>query len=107
MEEEKKEVVETTEKKGTEKKKPHIIVRIFNIILWLVLFGWMAICIIDYFNVANENEPQFCIKNETKNLEDGTVYICRGAGYVAYRYESKSSVKYKFGPFWTKDEYLD
>ncbi len=107
MEEEKKEVVETTEKKETEKKKPHIIVRIFNIILWLVLFGWMAICIIDYFNVANENEPQFCIKNETKNYEDGTVYICRGAGYVAYRYESKSSVKYKFGPFWTKDEYLN
>lgn len=108
MEEEKKEVVaETTEKKEKEEKKPGIVSRIFNIVLWLVLFGWMAVCVIDYFNVANENEPKFCLKNETKEVDDGTVYICRGAGYVAYRYESKSSVKYKFGPFWTKDEYLD
>ena len=54
MEEEKKEVVaETTEKKEKEEKKPGIVSRIFNIILWLVLFCWMAVCVIDYFNVAN------------------------------------------------------
>ena len=101
MEEEKKEVVETTEKK--EEKKPGVVSRIFNIILWLVLFCWMGVCIIDYFNVANENEPQFCIKRETIEYEDGNVYVCRGAGYVAYHYDRKSNTGYEFGPFWTKE----
>ena len=105
MEEEKKEVVaETTEKKEKEEKKPGIVSRIFNIILWLVLFCWMAVCVIDYFNVANENEPQFCIKKETIEYDDGNVYVCRGAGYVAYRYDRKSYTGYEFGPFWTKEK---
>lgn len=104
MEEEKKEVVETTEKKETEKKKPHIVVRIFNIILWLILFGWMAVCIIDYFNVVNENEPQFCIEKETITYDDGNVYVCKGPGYVAYHYDRRSYSGYEFGPFWTKEK---
>lgn len=105
MEEEKKDdVVETTEKKEKpEKKKKNIIVRIFDIILWIVLFGWMTLCIVDYFNVANEREPQFCIKKETITYDDGTVDVCRGAGYVAYHYQRDSYTGYEFGPFWTKD----
>ena len=102
MEEEKKEeVVETTEKK--EKKKKSIIVRIFDVIWWIILIGWIGICIIDYVNVVNEKEPQFCIKKETINYDDGTVDVCKGAGYVTYHYQRKSYTGYEFGPFWTKN----
>ena len=105
MEEEKKEKVEeTTEKKEKpEKKKRHIIIRIFDIIIWIALFGWMSICVIDYFNVSNEKEPMFCIEKETLKYDDGTVDVCRGAGYVAYHYKRKSYNGYEFGPFWTEN----
>lgn len=100
MEEEKKEVVENTEIE--KKKKPCLFIRIINIILWLALFGWMSICIIDYFNVVNENEAQFCLEKETIEYDDGNVYVCRGFGYVAYHYDRKSFKGYEFAPFWTE-----
>lgn len=105
MEEEKKEeVVETSKKeKKQEKEKKNIFVRILDKVLWLVLIAWIGICVVDYINVVNEKEPQFCIKKETITYDDGTVDVCRGAGYVTYHYQRKSYNGYEFGPFWTKD----
>ena len=74
MEEEKKEeVIENT------KKKKGILSRIFDIILWVVLVGWIGICIMDYINVSKESDPQFCIKRETINYNDGTVDVCNAS----------------------------
>ena len=107
MEKEKKEeeVVETTKKEEKpEKKKRHIIIRIFDIILWIVLFAWMSICVLDYFNVANEREPKYCIKKETLEYEDGTVEVCRGAGYIVYLHKRDSIKGFEFIPFWAENK---
>lgn len=105
MEEEKKEeVVETTEKKEKKQKNEKgIISRLFDIVLWLILFGWMSVCVIDYINVVNEKEPKFCINNSVNEYDDGNVYVCTGAGYVVYHYDRNSYKGYEFGPFWTED----
>lgn len=113
MNDDKKEevVVETTtteEKPQKEKKKKKsIIIRILDLLLWVVLLGWMAICFYDYYNVSNEKEPKFCLKEETTQYYDGTVDSCLGPGYKVYYYNRESYQGYQFGPFWIKDKTAD
>lgn len=102
--EENKEVV-SNEKEIKEKKKKPLIIRIFDIIVWLAIFVWMCVCVTDYFNVANEKEPRFCIETEVLQYDDGTIDVCKGAGYVIYRSNRKSATGYQFGPFWSDNRF--
>ena len=74
-----------------------------NVVLWIVLFIWMGVCLIDFYNVHQEKEPMFCIKTGTNEYEDGNVDWCLGAGYKIYHYNRKSFKAIEFGPFWSKD----
>lgn len=85
-----------------EKKTANPIAKIFDIVLWLGLLSWGAVCLYDYYNVANNNNAKFCIKSETKTYEDGTVTTCTGLGYKAYYYNMKNQKGKDFGPFWIK-----
>ena len=38
--------------------------KIMNVILWIVLFVWMAICLVDFYQTHQEKEPMFCLKKE-------------------------------------------
>ena len=89
-------------KKKEEKKKPGIVSRIFDIVLWVVLLGWIGICIFDFYNVSNDKEAKFCIKKETIKYDDGNISSCTGLGYIAYYYNRKSYSGKEFGPFWIK-----
>jgi hypothetical protein len=83
-------------------KKKHIAIRILNVIIWLVLFVCLSIAAIDYINLINENEPQFCLKRETIKYDDGNEYYCKGILYETYIYERDSKKGYSFIPFWKK-----
>ena len=80
-----------------------VISRIINVILWIVLLLWIAVCLIDFYNVKKGNDPKFCITKETITYSDGTVDSCLGAGYRVYVYNRNSYKAREFGPFWRKD----
>ena len=56
---------EFVEKKKKKREGKSVFSRIINIILWVILLGWMIICLTDFYNVSNKKEPMFCIKKET------------------------------------------
>ena len=85
-----------------EKKKDGPIAKIFDIVLWILLFAWGGICLFDYYNVVNDKDAKFCIKTKTTTYEEGTVTTCTGLGYKAYYYDMKSKKGRDFGPFWIK-----
>ena len=85
------------------KDKKSLFNRIMNIILWVVLIVWMAICLIDFYNAKTKKEPIFCLKRETVNYNDGTVDTCTGLGYKIFNYKRKSFKGIEYGPFWAKD----
>ena len=89
--------------KDEKKDKKNIFIKILDILLWIILIGWMAIVFMDYYRVTNEKEPKFCIKQETIQYEDGTVESCTGLGYKVYEYNRDSFDAIEFGPFWAKD----
>lgn len=104
--EEKKEMKEMEQEfldeKPEKKKGKGIIARIFDLVLWVVLFAWIGICVYDFYNVSNDKEAKFCLKTEEKTYEDGIVKSCTGLGYKAYYYDRKSYKGKEFGPFWIK-----
>ncbi len=77
--------------------------KIMNVILWIVLFAWMAVCLIDFYKTHEEQEPIFCLKKEVTKYDDGNVKSCLGLGYKVYHYNRKSFKAIEFGPFWSKD----
>ena len=93
------------EKKKLKKdeKEKSAFSRIMNVFLWIVLFLWMGVCLIDFYKTHKEEEPIFCLKKETTKYEDGTVDSCLGLGYKIYHYNRKSFNGIEYGPFWSKD----
>lgn len=87
-----------------EKKSRGIISRIFNIIITIIIFGWVGIAVIDYINVSQEKQPMFCIEKETKEYEDGQVHICKGLGYKVFEYDRDTIKGLEFGPFWIEEK---
>ncbi len=108
MEEKKvQEGFETSKKRNEEKDNrdvKKIVSRVVSIILWILLFTWMGIVLIDYFHVHNEEAPQFCMWNKkTTNYSDGKVTECNGLGYKIIDYKREDFNALEFGPFWIKD----
>jgi len=68
-----------------------------------LVIAWIIIVFMDYFKVRDGKNPQFCIKEEIKRYDDGTVYSCLGIGYKVYRYDRKSISASEFGPFFIKE----
>ena len=46
----------------------------------------MALWTFEFYRVRNGVDPMFCIKEEEKVYEDGTVGECIGIGYKVYKY---------------------
>lgn len=95
---------EQAKKEKKEKKKKSVVVVIIDIILWVLLFAWITICLIDYFRVKDSKEPKFCIKSETKTYDDGNVKSCLGLGYKVYTYKLENYNGVEFGPFWIDEK---
>ena len=103
-----KEIFESKDEKKEEffeekKEKKSLFNRIMNIVLWIILFVWMGICLIDFFNTRAGKEPVFCLKKETTSYSDGNVATCTGLGYKIFNYRRTSFSGVEYGPFWATD----
>ena len=106
--EEKEEKKDKKEEFFNEKKdKKSLFNRIMNIVLWSIVFAWMGVCLVDFFNVKAERKPVFCLKKETTTYSDGKVYTCTGLGYKIFNYRRTSFSGDEYGPFWAKDRTAD
>lgn len=95
---------EKPKKENRDKSEKSMLSRILNIALWVILFAWMALVLVDYFKVRNEEEPVFCWFNkETTTYENGTVKECTGLGYKVINYNRENFKAIEFGPFWITD----
>lgn len=83
--------------------KESIVGKILNVILWIVLFVWMALCLVDFYKTHKKEEPLFTFKKYTQKYEDGEVTSYTGLGYKIYNYNRKCYNGVEFGPFWTQD----
>lgn len=80
-----------------------VLVNILKMLIILLVIAWIGILFFDYFNTHQGKEPRFCIKEETKVYDDGTVYICTGLGYKLFKYDRKSISAFEFGPFFLQE----
>ena len=84
----------------TKVKKSDII----KIVILALIIIWIIIFFIDYFRARQSKTPLFCISEETKEYDDGTVYSCTGLGYKMYKYNRSSvDATIEFGPFFIKE----
>ena len=101
---------EKVSKKKLEKKDKNeksLFQRVMNVVLWIVLLVWMAVCLVDFYKVHQKDDPIFCIKKDVTKYEDGDVKWCLGPGYKVYQYNRKCFKAIEFGPFWSKDRSLE
>lgn len=77
--------------------------KIMNVVLWIILIVWMAVCLVDFYNVKQEKEPMFTFKNGTTKYSDGNVKWYLGAGYKIYKYNRSCYTAIEYGPFWSED----
>lgn len=94
-------------KKSNRDYEKSTVGKVINVVLWIVVFAWMAICLVDFYRVTQEDDPMFCIHKETKEYDDGTVDSCLGLGYKVYHYKREKLNAIEFGPFWIKDKSED
>jgi len=80
-----------------------IVVTTLKIMVIVLIVAWIAMIFVDYFKARSEKPMLFCIKEETKVYDDGTVYSCTGLGYKMYKYDRKSISAVEFGPFFIKE----
>jgi hypothetical protein len=84
----------------TKPKKGEII----KVIILSIVIIWIICFFIDYARARQSKKPLFCIKEVTKEYEDGSVYACTGLGYKMYKYERSSiPVSIQFGPFFIQE----
>ena len=77
---------------------------IIKVIVLALVIIWIIIFFIDYFRARQSKTPIFCISEETKENDDGTVYSCTGLGYKMYKYDRSSiNASIEFGPFFIKE----
>lgn len=77
---------------------------IIKIAVLAIIIIWIFLFFIDYFRARQEKTPLFCIHEETKEYDDGTVYSCTGLGYKMYKYDRASiNASVEFGPFFIKE----
>lgn len=93
---------ETVKEEIKPKKKKSAFGKIINIIIWLVVLGWLCIFMYDFINTVSEKDPVFCLERTTENNSDGTVKICEGIGYKVFDYDYGSIKALEFAPFWNK-----
>lgn len=78
--------------------------KVLNIVLWVILFGWIVICFTDFILTKTEKEPIFCTFSKTTEYDDGEVESCIGLGYKVYNYDRESFSGIEFAPIWGKDK---
>ena len=87
--------------------KESVFMKILNVILWIIVFAWIAICLIDFYKTRKRQDPIFTFKHEVVKYDDGKVDSYLGLGYKIYNYQRKCFNGIEYGPFWSKDRSID
>ena len=80
--------------------------KMIGMTIWLVVFIWAALIIIDFLNLSNDRDLSFCIERGINEYSDGSVEWCMGPGYKVYKYDRECFSGAEFGPFWNEDRSL-
>ena len=81
--------------------------KLIGLLLCIIIGGWVAIVVIDYYKAVNDKSLLFCLKEKTKKYDDGTVYRCDGPGYRFFKYDRDSVKATQFGPFFIEEKTLE
>lgn len=74
--------------------------KVFDVVFWVCFVILASVWLTDFFRVKTNNDPIFCLSENTHKFDDGTVKECVGLGYKVYEYHRKSlDNAYQFGPF--------
>ncbi len=77
---------------------------LIKILILAFVIVWIICFFIDYFRARQSKDLLFCVKEVTKEYDDGTVYSCTGLGYKMYKYNRSSiATDLEFGPFFIKE----
>ena len=107
---EKDEVVKNNKKEKEDKKEKEFFEektlssKIINVVLWVIVFVWMGICLVDYFRTRQNEKPFFTFAKHEEKYSDGIVTRYTGLGYRIHIYERESYMGADYGPFWSKDK---
>lgn len=74
-----------------------------KIAILAIIFFWLVMIFTDYFRVRQNKNPIFCFSEEVHEYNDGTTYICTGAGYKYIRYNRDCLPASEFGAFLLKE----
>lgn len=81
--------------------------KIFGILISVIILAWVCVVVVDYYKALNDDKLIFCMKEETKKYDDGTVYVCTGAGYKFYKYDRDGVKATQFGPFFIEEKTVE
>lgn len=76
---------------------------ILKVLITVAVFVWIVVVFTDYFRVRLNKEPMFCITERTIDYNDGSTYVCVGAGYKTIRYNRSCLKATEFGPYVLKE----
>lgn len=78
-----------------------------GILISIIVLCWASIVVIDYYKAMKDQKLIFCISENTKKYDDGTVYECDGVGYKFFKYDRDSVKATEFGPFFIEEKTTD
>ncbi len=74
----------------------------FRAIIIGIVVGYISLIFVEYFRYQKDEPMLIVLKEETKNYDDGHVYIYYGLGYKSITYERKSLYGKQFGHIFIK-----
>ncbi len=74
----------------------------FRAIIIGIVVGYISLIFVEYFRYQKDEPMLVVLKEETKNYDDGHVYIYYGLGYKSITYERKSLYGKQFGHIFIK-----
>ncbi len=83
------------------------IITILKALVLILIFLWIILVFVDYFQVKKGEKPVYCLKEKITEYEDGTNTTCVGLGYKTIYYNRKCLKATEFGPFFIQERQCD
>ena len=79
---------------------------VLKILVLVIVIGWMALFVTDYFRAKAGSKPMICFSEVNKTTADGTFYKCNSVGYKYYEYidKTRGQSTYGFGAIFIKSD---
>ncbi len=81
-----------------------VLKKLIGLLITIIIIAFVSIVVIDYLNALKDRDLIFCVSENTKEYDDGTVYECVGIGYKYYKYDRSNIKASEFGPFFIDEK---